>query len=83
MTNMRTLRKVTYTAAIALLPVLECVSGANAYVVTTSCSETSAKVCQVEVKNRLRDEEPMGITMDTEILVSLTRKFSNNILIPQ
>ena len=34
-------------------------------------------------KNRLRDEEPMGITMDTEILVSLTRKFSNNILIPQ
>ena len=47
---MRTLRKVTYTAAIALLPVLECVSGANAYVVTTPCSETSAKVCQVEVK---------------------------------
>ena len=34
-------------------------------------------------KNRLRDEEPMDITMDTEILVSLTRKFSNNILIPR
>ena len=34
-------------------------------------------------KNQLRGEEPMDTMMATEILVSLTRKFSNNILIPQ
>ena len=43
-------RKATYATAIALSSALVCVSGVNAYVVTTDCSKNSAKVCQTEVK---------------------------------